>query len=123
MVDSSADELKSSNIFLLVVTLSMIEVALLSTGGFLVAVTSIDRNFVVFLIFALGTGLLGLLGLRHIEWDRDFKAGEIFLIISLNFCMAILLCSFIYLSLGQCDTFDKALFESVSGLTTTSLTI
>ncbi len=122
MVDSPDDEVKSRNIFLLATTLSLIEIALLSAGCFVVAVTSIDRNFVVFLAFALGAGLLGLLGSKNVERDRDFNAGEIFQIIALNFCIMIFLCSFIYLSLGLCGTFDKALFESVSGLTTTSLT-
>ena len=122
MVDSPVGDLKSKSIFLLASSLSLIEVAVLSAASFFVAVNSVDRNFVVFLVFALGTGVAGMAGVRFTFLERKFKAGEIFQIVALNFCIVAFLCSLIYLSLGICTTYDSALLEAVSGLTTTSLT-
>ena len=122
MPNFTVGEIKSKNIFLLAASLSFLEVALLSSLSFLLATTSLDRNFWIFLLFALLTGMFGFLSKRFVRIDREFNAGQIFQLIALNFCILALLCSLIYIAADVRSTFDGALLEAVSGLTTTSLT-
>ena len=122
MATSPANGVKQNHVFFIATSISLIEISLLSTLSFLTAVTSIDRNFVVFLLFALSSGVIGGIGAARVFKARKFTASEIFQMIATNFAVVILLCSFMYLSLGVCGTFDSALLEAVSGLTTTSLT-
>ena len=122
MPNFTVGEIKSKNIFLLAASLSFLEVTLLSSLSFLWATTSLDRNFWIFLLFALVTGIFGFLSKRFVRTDREFSAAQIFQVITINFCILSLLCSLIYIAADVRSTFDGALLEAVSGLTTTSLT-
>ena len=115
-------EIKSKNILLLAASISLLEVAVLSSLSFLMATTSMDRNFWVFLLFALVAGITGFISTKVVETKRDFNAAQIFQIIAMNFCIVILLCSLVYLVADVRSTFDGALLEAASGITTTSLT-
>ena len=122
MTDSQVDTKRTVNVVLIAASLSSLEVSLLSVFSLLASLTSLDRNFVVFLVFAVTCGVFGLAALKARSYRNEFTAGEIFQIIALNFAVVILLCSVIYIALGVCSTFDRALLEATSGLSTTSLT-
>ncbi len=122
MATSQADGKKTNNIIAITASFSLIQVSILSLFSFFASVTSIDRNFVTFLIFAISTGTLAFLGRQFLSQRTEFTASEIFQIIALNFGFVLALCSALYLSLGVSTSFDGALLESVSGLSTTSLT-
>ena len=122
MATSKADEKRTKSIIAIAASLSLIEVSILSFFSFFASVTSIDRNFAIFLIYTISTGALGFLGRQFFSKRREFNASEIFQIIALNYGVVIVLCSALYLSLGVSTSFDGALLESVSGLSTTSLT-
>ncbi|MEC7878808.1 MAG: hypothetical protein VYE07_01140, partial [Actinomycetota bacterium] len=122
MTDSQVDTKRTVNVVLIAASLSLLEVSLLSAFSFLASLTSLDRNFFVFLVFAATCGVFGLATVKARSHRNEFTAGEIFQIIALNFTVVILLCSVIYIALGVCSTFDRALLEATSGLSTTSLT-
>ena len=122
MPNLTVSGIKSKNIFFLAASISFLEVAVLSALSFLVATTSFDRNFWVFLLFALTVGIAGLVGTKFVQTEREFSAGQIFQAIAINFCIVTFLSSLIYIAAGIRNTFDGALLEAVSGLTTTSLT-
>ena len=122
MTTSQADENKTKNVIAIAASISLIEVSILSLFCFFASVTSIDRNFVIFLIYTISTGVLGFIGRQFLSKRTEFSASEIFQIIALNYAVVTVLCSSLYLSLGVSSSFDGALLESVSGLSTTSLT-
>ena len=122
LTDSQVDTKRTVNVVLIAASLSLLEVSLLSAFSFLASLTSLDRNFFVFLVFAATCGVFGLATVKARSHRNEFTAGEIFQIIALNFAVVILLCSVIYIALGVCSTFDRALLEATSGLSTTSLT-
>ena len=72
MTDSQVDTKRTVNVVLVAASLSLLEVSLLSAFSFLASLTSLDRNFFVFLVFAATCGVFVLatvkaLSLIHIS--------------------------------------------------------
>lgn len=111
------------------ILLNLVGILLMTLGGMLLLPVAISWYYQsgdgqAFLISGLGTGLLGLLLWYTQRTDNQtFYKREGYLIVALGWLSMIFIGSLPYVLSGSTTNYTDALFESVSGFTTTGATV
>lgn len=113
------------NIRLLVHVVSLILMAISAALGVaaLVALAYGDGDFLAFVVSALLPLIVGIFAFRRTSMDRDLRVREGYAVVSLAWIAVGIAGAVPFLLTGVLDSPVAALFESVSGFTTTGATV
>ena len=109
----------------LVYIVSVILLALAAALGLTAAVSLYfaDGDFLALILCALGTGLVGFVGERTTALEEDLTIREGYAVVSLSWLAIGLAGAVPYLATGALTSPAAAIFESVSGFSTTGATV